>query len=291
MTGPVVDAHTHVFGPEIVAGRERLLAREPWFNLLYENPKAALASEHHLYEAMGDAGVQSAVVCGFPWTDPGRCVAENDVLADVSQRSNGRIAWLASVAPATGPVAVREAERAFALGASGLGELNADGQQFDLTETATFAPLAQVCLAVDRPVLLHASEPVGHSYAGKGTAYPWRLLALVSAFPALRFVLAHWGGGLPFYELMPEIATACRNVWYDTAASTYLYRPWIFRTVLDVVGPEKVLWGSDFPILGMGRFLRRSRESSGVRDDEVAALFGDTARRVYDLASVTERAP
>jgi len=290
MAAPVVDAHVHLFGPDVVTGREALRGREPWFGILYENPKAALAGEDDLLAAMDAAGVETAVACGFPWTDPGRCRAENDVLAEASRRSGGRIAWLASVSPATGREAAREAERAFSLGAAGLGELNADGQGFDLLDPASFAPVALACIEADRPVLLHASEPVGHAYPGKGTATPDKLLNLIGAFPALRLVLAHWGGGLPFYELMPEVALACRSVWYDTAASTYLYRPAVFRAVLDIVGPEKVLWGSDYPVLGMGRFLRRSRDEAGIRDGEAPAVFGGNARRVYGLPSAARAA-
>ena len=61
---------------------------------------------------------------------------------------------------------------------------------------------------------------------------------------------------MPFYELMPEVAALTRNVVYDTAASSYLYRADVFRAVLDIAGPERVLWASDHPVLGMGRFLR-----------------------------------
>jgi hypothetical protein len=283
MAAAVVDAHTHLFGPDVVRGREALLGREPWFGALYANPKAALAGETDLLAAMDEAGVETAVACGFPWSDPGRCRAENDVLAEASRRGGGRVAWLASVSPKHGPGAAQEAARAFALGASGLGELNSDGQGFDLADPAALAPVALACIDADRPLLLHASEPLGHAYPGKGTATPDKLLAFVGAFPDLRVVLAHWGGGLPFYELMPEVAAACANVWYDTAASTYLYRPAVFRAVLDVVGPAKVLWGSDYPVLGMERFLRRSRDEAGVRADEAGALFGGNARRVYAL--------
>ncbi len=280
----MVDAHTHLFGPDVVRRREALLGQEPWFGALYANPAAVLAGEADLLATMDAAGVQSTVACGFPWSDLGRCRSENDILADVSRRGRGRVAWVASVSPRHARDAAREAERAFAAGASGLGELNADGQGFDLADPVAFAPVARVCIEADRPVLLHASEPVGHAYPGKGTATPEKLLAFVTAFPELKVVLAHWGGGLPFYELMPEVAVACRNVWYDTAASTYLYKPAVFRAVLDIVGPAKVLWGSDYPVLGMGRFLRRCREDAGVRDDEAPGLFGENARRVYGLA-------
>jgi predicted TIM-barrel fold metal-dependent hydrolase len=129
--------------------------------------------------------------------------------------------------------------------------------------------------------MMHATEPVGHGYPGKGTATPERLLVFIIANPALPIVLAHWGGGLPFYELMPEVASACALVAYDTAASTYLYRPAVFRAVLDIVGPRRVLWGSDYPVLGMDRFLRKTIALGEIRDDELEAVLSGTARRVY----------
>jgi predicted TIM-barrel fold metal-dependent hydrolase len=82
---------------------------------------------------------------------------------------------------------------------------------------------------------------------------------------------------------MPEVAALTRNVVYDTAASTYLYRPEVFRTVLDLVGPERVLWGSDHPVLGMRRFLKRTLGSAGLRSDELEPVLAGNARRVYRM--------
>jgi predicted TIM-barrel fold metal-dependent hydrolase len=191
---------------------------------------------------------------------------------------------IASGVPAPPAVAgaAAEAERCFALGAVGLGELNADAQRFDLTEPGAVAPVAEVCRSADRPLLLHATEPVGHRYPGKGTATPDRLVRFLEAHPELRVVLAHWGGGLPFYELMPEVAVAAARVVYDTAASTYLYRPQVFRAVLDVVGAERVLWGSDYPVLRQDRFLRRTL-AAGLQPEELDPMLGANARRVYGL--------
>jgi predicted TIM-barrel fold metal-dependent hydrolase len=277
-----VDAHTHAFWPDVVAGREAYLPREQWFCDLYTNPKARLASVDELLLSMDEAGIAQSVVCGFPWRDLGLCRAHNDYLADGCRESGGRLAWLAIVPPAADAAAVREAERAFGLGAVGLGELNPDAQGFDLRETGTLAEVMELCTVEDRPVMLHTSEPVGHSYPGKGYSTPDRLLGFLEAFPALRVVLAHWGGGLPFYELMPEVAATAANAVYDSAASTYLYRFEVFRTVLDVVGPERVLFASDYPVLRQDRFLSRVL-ASGLRPEEVAPVLGGNARRVYGL--------
>jgi predicted TIM-barrel fold metal-dependent hydrolase len=82
---------------------------------------------------------------------------------------------------------------------------------------------------------------------------------------------------------MPEVASLTQNVAYDSAASSYLYRPEVFRAVLDVTGRERVLWASDHPVLGMGRFLERTRRLAALRPDEWGPVMGDNARRVYRL--------
>ena len=280
----VIDAHTHAFPPEWVADRVNHCQRDRWFGDLYEAPSAKMIDADELLAAMGAAGVACAVACGWPWADPGLCREHNDYLATASTASEGRLSWLGIVVPSS-PGAAAEAERCLALGASGIGELNADAQDFDVTQTepGPLADVAAVLTAADRPLLLHASEPVGHRYPGKGTATPDRLLTFLAVNPELRVTLAHWGGGLPFYELMPEVEALTRNVVYDTAASSYLYRPGVFRTVLDVVGGNRVLWASDHPVLGMGKFLQKTRRMADIRLDELEPVMGGNARRVYRL--------
>ncbi len=283
----IVDAHTHAFPPEWIADRVNHCRRDRWFGDLYEAPSAKMIDADELIAAMDTAGVVQAVACGWPWLDPGLCREHNDYLADAARTSNGRLAWLGIVAPAS-PDAAAETERCLALGAAGIGELNADAQAVDIAHPGLLADVAAVLLAADRPLLLHASEPVGHRYPGKGTATPDRLLSFLAANPDLRVVLAHWGGGLPFYELMPEVAAHTRSVVYDTAASSYLYRPGVFRTVLDIAGRERVLWASDHPVLGMGRFLERTNRLAAIHPDERALVMGNNARRVYRLDDTAE---
>ena len=281
MTIPVVDAHTHVFSPEMIQGRAGTVGQDPWFALLYAEPVARMSSVDELLHSMDAAGIAQSVICGFPWRDLALCQAHNDYMAAVTAASKDRLAWLATVPPAAGTAAAAEAERCLALGAAGLGELNADAQTFDLTDPATLAGIADLCIANDVPLMLHASEPLGHAYPGKGTATPDRLVTFLLAYPELRVVLAHWGGGLPFYELMPEVAAATKRVVYDSAASTYLYRPQIFRAVLGIVGPDRVLFASDYPVLRQDRFLRKVRSAANLQPGELAPVFGENARRVY----------
>lgn len=283
----VVDAHVHIFPEEILEQRDRFCSRDRWFGLLYGHPRARLVSAAELQRSMDEAGIEVSIAAGFPWADPGLCRLHNDYLAETSQQSQGRIAWLATVVPHHSGAAV-EAERCFALGAVGIGELNADAQGFSWDEPHQLANLVTVCQAYRRPIMAHVSEPLGHQYPGKGTAWPQRFLHFVEQFPELTVVAAHWGGGLPFYELMPEVARAARNVAYDTAASTYLYDLRVFRTVLDLVGVDRVLFASDYPVLRQKRFLERVRFESGLIERELQAILGKNARRVYRLPAGSE---
>jgi predicted TIM-barrel fold metal-dependent hydrolase len=108
---------------------------------------------------------------------------------------------------------------------------------------------------------------------------------MIGTFPEVDFVLAHWGGGLPFFELMPEVAATTTRVSYDTAASTYLYRWQVFRTVLDITGPNRVLMGSDYPVLRQNRFVERTNTLDWRDEGERKSVLYENARRVYGLSS------
>ncbi|MCL4369082.1 MAG: amidohydrolase family protein [Actinobacteria bacterium] len=255
----VIDFHTHVFSGEIIAKRATYVERDRWFGQLYANPKAKLATPEDLLASMVENGVAHAVLCGFPWRDLGLCAAENDFLREAAARSGGRLSAFASVPPAAGEVAAREAARCLAAGTKGIGELNASAQGFAFGHPPALRPLMEVVQSFGVPLLFHSTEPVGHRYHGKGRSSLQGLYRLAVSFPQARIVLAHWGGGLFFYELMPEVQRALSNVYYDTAASAYLYRPDIFWVAAKVMKPEKVLFGSDFPLLGHRRMLEQVR--------------------------------
>jgi len=81
---------------------------------------------------------------------------------------------------------------------------------------------------------------------------------------------------------MPEVRAALEHVYFDTAASHLLYEPAVYRRVIEAVGVEKVLWGSDFPLTTQARALERTREA-GLSDDELAAVLGGNAAQLLGL--------
>ena len=270
----ITDYHTHIFPPSATVERDRWLRCDATFRELYTNPKARLASAGDLIAAMDEDGVGRSVAMGFGWTDPGLAREANDYIIESARKHPDRIIGFCSVNPAWGDVAAREVERCAKLGLRGIGELHPDTQRFDIGDSATMAPVLEVAQAHGLVITTHSSEPVGHTYAGKGSTTPQVLMRFIEnaqAYPNVKIVCAHWGGGLPFYALMPEVKSALANVWFDTAASPLLYTPDVFPTVAALVGPEKILPGSDFPLLRFGR-IRRQTEQAAVKVEDLAGV-------------------
>lgn len=277
----IVDSHVHVFPPELIQQRDSLTQTDRWFGELYTNPAAQLAMTEELVDSMEQGEIDWSVMCGFPWSDPGLCGEHNDYMCRSRGEHPEQLAWLAAVVPQD-PGAPEEAERCFRDGAAGIGELNADGQGFDLAEPDNLSALVEVCESYGKPIMFHVSEPVGHDYPGKGTATPDRFLEFLKRFPDVRVIAAHWGGGLPFYELMPEVARITRNVVYDSAATTYLYRFPVFRMAIELAGARRVLFASDYPVLSQER-LRKRVERLALADDTWRMIAGENAVRILDL--------
>lgn len=281
----VIDFHTHVLPPEFAAQRERLCQREPWFGRLHANPRAPIATAEELLRSMSEDEVGASVAFGFAFSDQGLCRACNEYVTGVAAQSEGRVIPFAVVSPRAGD-AVATARYALEAGAAGIGELMPDGQGFRLMDYAVLDPIMELARAFRVPVLTHVNEPLGHDYAGKGSQGPAQALALAQRYPENVLVFCHWGGGLPFYELMPEVRAALRRVYYDTAASPFLYDDSVFRHVMSWA-PRKVILGTDYPLLKQKRFLDRVRRV-GLDSDALAWLLGGNARLALGFVAQDE---
>jgi hypothetical protein len=272
-----VDAHIHFTPPAL---RERLptfVEAEPYWGALLNSAVQAWADGERTLADMNHAGIDLAVVQGLYLRGHAACVAANDELITLVRRHPGRLAAFASLQPLAGRAALDELDRCVEHGLLGVGELNPYAQGFALDEP-DFLHVAEACIRRDLPICLHINEPVGRAYPGKGTTPLAAYHALARRYPELRLILAHWGGGLIFYELIPSVRDDLRNVWYDTAASPLVYpTEAIFPAALACVGPRKILYGSDYPL----RIVPREQREPDFRPflHQIDALpLDDTAR-------------
>ncbi len=276
----ILDGHTHIFPDEVIRGREDFFADEPALRLLYESPKSKMVGPEELLDAMAAEGVEASVVLGFPWRRERHWRRHNEVILEAQRRWPQKFFGFCAAHPAV-PGGVREIERCLAAGARGIGELAFYMRDRSADFLAILAPVAELCQHYKAPLLLHTNDPadVGATYPGKAPFSLAAIYQLIKTFPEVTWILAHWGGGLPFYGLLKkEAPEVFKNVYFDTAASPYLYRPVIYRVVADMIGPEKVLFGSDYPLLPPSRYVKEMGEANLPEDWQEMILGKNLAR-------------
>jgi predicted TIM-barrel fold metal-dependent hydrolase len=252
----IIDFHTHIVPPKVKQNRDEYARRCRSFASIYSDPKAKLATAEEIIAAMDKDGVDVSVVLNYGWSTLSLCAEVNDYILESVSRYPKRLVGFCSVVPSEDESTLKEVERCIKNGARGIGELRLDDHLLKKHSPAVLQPIIDIIIKNNLILLTHASEPVGHQYFGKGTATPDLLYTLITAFPDLKLVCAHWGGGLPFYALMPEVKNALKNVYFDTAASPFLYTPQVYSQVAQLVGADKILFGSDFPLIPQRRFLK-----------------------------------
>jgi len=252
----IIDFHTHIVPQQVKEHRLRYIQADHSFAAIYSDVKAKLATADELIAGMNKDGVDISVVLNYGWETQSLCVEINDYILDSVAKYPGRLVGFCTAAPAAGEIALKELERCIRCGAKGFGELRLDLQFPHSGWLETMRPFAELIIENNLFLLVHSSDPIGHAHPGKGEVTPDVLYTLAEAFPELKLVSAHWGGGLPFYALMPEVKAALKNVYFDTAASPFLYTPQVYVQVAQLVGPDKILFGSDYPLIPQRRYLK-----------------------------------
>ena len=278
----IIDFHSHIFPPSFRDNRSRCVEMDSTFATLFCNPNTKLNTAEDLVASMDRSGVDQAVVMGVGWTNYAIAVEANDYIIESVRNYPSRLIGLCSANPAWGNAALEEVERCAEAGLLGIGELHPDPQGIDITDQGTLAPLMALAEKRGLLVLTHASEPVGHQYPGKGHTTPDKLYKMIRNFPNNVVVCAHWGGGIPFYNLMPELEAEMGNVYVDTAASPFLYDPKIFPAVVDLAGPDHILFGSDYPLLSHKLSLEQV-ENSALSAEHKESILRRNAQQVLKL--------
>ena len=166
-------------------------------------------------------------------------------------------------------------------GISGIGELAFYQSGIDEVALERLAPIMDMCAKRNLPVLIHTNEPVGHAYHGKTAMTLAQTYRLINRFPANKIVLAHWGGGIFFFGLMKkEVKESLKNVYFDTAASPYLYDSKVYQIADQTVGVDKILFGSDYPLLPPATYFKEMSEA-GLTKIQMAKIKGENARNLF----------
>ncbi len=278
----IIDFHTHIFPKSIRVNRQDFFPGEPAFRLLYQSPKSRMVGAKEIVMSMDEQGVDVSVVFGFPWRNAEIYKMHNDYVLDAMTRFPERLIGFACF-DLDSETAVKEAYRCIESGLSGVGELAFYESGIDEKCLELLSPVMQLCRQRDLPVLIHTNEPVGHQYPGKAPIKLEQIYEMAKRFSENKLVLAHWGGGIFLYSLLKkEVKDVLKNVYLDTAASPYLYDPRIYAIACKLMGRERILLGTDFPLLKPDRYFKEL-DDAGVSGSDRAAICGANAKRLLKL--------
>ena len=228
-------------------------------------------------------GVDKAIVFGFPWQSADTFKAHNDYIIETTQRFPDRLIGLGCFDSAN-PGAAEEAERCLEGGLSGIGELAFYRSGIDASARDQIEPIMDCCRHRQVPVMIHTNEPVGHVYPGKTPNTLAQIEAFLHRFPDNKIILAHWGAGLFFFSLMKKgVREVLKNAYFDTAASPYLYRRDIYPLAAKLIGADRILFGSDYPLLAPSRYFKEI-QNCGLNPLEIEAICGGNAAKLLKIS-------
>jgi uncharacterized protein len=273
----LIDFHTHIFHEKVQKERESFFAKEPEFKLLYDSPKSKIVGVENLIQTMDDQNVELSVVFGFPWRNGDLARENNDYIIQSVAKYPDRLKGFACF-DALWDGASDETKRCLNEGLSGVGELAFYLSGIDEKAISYLEPIMEILKENGNlPCMIHTNEPVGHKYPGKTPVTLGQIYNLAKAFPENKLVLAHWGGGVFFYNIMKkDVKAVLKNVWFDTAASPYLYDPSIYKLAVDTGIIDKVLLGTDYPLLKPERYIK-DIEKSGISNMEKEKILKGNA--------------
>ena len=273
----MIDSHTHIL-PNKPNKLTEEFGKEKVLSEMFSNEQK-ISTPDELIESMNLNNIQKSIILGYGWTNFSLLQASNQFNLNIAQKNTSKLIPFFSINPMF-KGNLEEMEKCINLGGKGAGEIHPSIQELDMYEKNIWKDSLKLLQENSLPLIIHSSEPVGHMYPGKGTTYPENIYKFIKLFPDNTIILAHWGGGLLFYELMEEVKEISKNVYYDTAASSFLYNPKIFELAIEIVGSEKIIFGSDFPILSPKKILN---EMKNLKEQDLMNITEKNIKNILNL--------
>lgn len=239
-------------------------------------------STAELYRGLG---LQAVIFTIDLETATGSPYPGNERVAEAARRHPDVFTGFASVDPNKGVLAIRELERS-------VRELGLRGVKFhpglqDFTPNQRrFGPLWAKCAELRIPAIFHT----GHTGAGAGApggagvrlghCRPILLDDVAAEFPDLTIIMAHpaW----PWHEEQLSVALHKPNVYLDLSGWSPKYFPPSIVQYANTLLQDKMLFGSDYPVISPERWLR-DFEAAPFKDEVRPKILLENARRILGL--------
>ena len=216
--------------------------------------------------------------------EPGR--PSNEEVAERARANADVIIPFASIDPARGAAGVARARQLIdGHGVRGF-KFHPSAQGFYPNDRCAY-PLYEVIEAAGLPALFHTGQTgAGAGQPGGGGirlafSNPIYLDDVATDFPGMPIILAH--PSFPWQEEALAVARHKPQVYIDLSGWSPKYFPPILVQYANTVLKDKVLFGTDFPMLTPERW-RGDLDQTAIRDDVKPGIYKDNAARLLGLA-------
>ncbi len=266
----IFDIHTHTY-PEILSVRATVNLGK-FYNFNVEG-KGTVSD---LMEESKKAGIGGFLILGVA-TNARQVPRVNEaVAADVKiAREAGFAAFgYAGMHQDTADFTA-ELDYAQALGLTGA-KLHPDIQGADIDDERFFPLYRELCRR-DLPLYLH----MGDDREQYRFSEPQKLARVLDMFPGLKVFAAHFGGYKAWEEAVTHLAGR-KNVWYDTSSALWAMTPEYARHLIDALGIEQIMFGTDYPVVHSDEYLDLFMKID-LSEEERRTILWDNAARFFGI--------
>ena len=270
--------------------REALSHRPDWGDEFFvgkmnaENALMAGLSLEEIIEKMEEAGIEKAFLIAARAGRvglPGCYHMPYSVVADACAKYPERFYGLAGIDPFEGMNGVREFEDAI----KNMGFVGAHlyPHWYELApDHAKYYPFYAKCCELNVPIQMQVGQSMVYSqeYRTKSVGQPIALDAVACDFPELKLIGIHVG--IPWHDEMISMAWKHENIFIGCDAHRPKYWPKSFIHYLNSYGQDKIIFGTDFPVLEFKKTID-DIDALGLKSEVRKKLLRDNVIRVYGL--------
>ena len=278
-----IDAVTNIWTKEALEGRPD---REAFYTEKVKVDRETFEgiSLPEMLRRMDEAGIERALlIAAKVGPEPNRyCYhVPYDLVAQAVRQHPDRFHGLAGIDPTEGMRGVRALEKA--VREDGFIGAHLYPHWFELApDHARYYPFYAKCVELDVPVQLQVGQSLIYDsrFPRRSVGRPITLDSVACDFPELRLIGIHVG--IPWADEMIAMAWKHTNVFIGSDAHAPRYWPASFVNYINTYGQDKVIFGTDFPVLDFATTMRQI-DDLGLRAGPKRKFLRDNVMRIYRL--------
>ncbi len=264
----IIDSHCHIY-PEAIAAKA-VASVDRFYDGLPEKPHDGTAAT--LLATGAKAGITHFVVHSVA-TTPAQVASINRFIAKSADEARGAFIGLGALHPDSADLRA-DAENLISLGLRGV-KIHPDFQRFEIDGPRAMK-LFEICVEYGLPVLVHTGD-FRYDYSN-----PERTLRVLKALPDLRMIGAHFGGW-SVWDRAEKLLSDIPNLTVDTSSSFYWLGKRRAGEMIRAFGPERVMFGTDYPMWPQGREIELL-DSLGLADADKERILWKNCAEMYRLS-------